>query len=587
MDLKSKWGEELDRLHPLPEYPRMLMQRNSFTNLNGIWEYQILPERVYPMENDWHEIVVPFPLGSLLSESPENLNPGFVLWYRLRFPYEAKEKHTLLHFEAVDQCCSVYFNGQLVGSHQGGYAPFSFEVTSLLKKKKNEILLMVTDESDAGDYAFGKQRLKHGGMWYTPCAGIWQTVWMEDISDHAVTDLEVSCNFDRKSVTVKLEGDFAHAMIIAAAKGQLVYQGVAEDKTCTFTIDTPHVWSPEDPFLYDLYVQTEDDIVKSYFAMRKVSREVDQDGIARFCLNNRPLFLSGLLDQGLSCDGNMTYPSDDQMVFEISSCKALGFNMLRKHVKVEMQRWYYHCDRLGMLVIQDMPNGGRAYDLPTTKYLPHVGVTRLNDHNNPRFGRADEALQKLYYKELDDMLKLLKGHPSIVIWTAFNEGWGQFEAPEVCEHIRAVDNSRLIDAASGWHDQGCGDFYSRHLYFTKNVMPKKLDYRILLLSEFGGYAYVEPEHCQVEKLYGYKTFRDRPSFEAAFLQIYDDMILPYIRKGLCGCVYTQVSDVEDEANGLFTADRKVLKVSQKRTRMMNERCCRRLRNTGLITKEDI
>ncbi len=586
MPLYSKWGEAVNLAAPLPEYPRMTLQRNSFYNLNGEWEYQILQPRQMPVDNHWKKIVVPFALGCALSQTNDVLMPGEVLWYRKVFRYRPEKKHTLLNFEAVDQRCEVYLNGHRIGSHDGGYTPFSIEATNFLEET-NELLVSVIDDSDESAYAYGKQRIRHGGMWYAPTSGIWQTVWLEDVGDQAILDIKVKIGFDERKVTLYLRGLFDKAKVIVSHDGRVVYEGIAQEKKHEFILADPHPWTPDDPFLYDLFIQTEDDLAKSYFGFRKFSRRVDKNGFPRFCLNNKPLFFTGLLDQGYSVDGMYTYPSDGAITYELGKIKDMGFNMLRKHVKVECRRWYYHCDRLGILVMQDMPNGAGPYDLLTTKYLPNIiGFTKMDDHDNPRLGRDDPEEQKIYYHELDEMIATLSGYTSIFCWVAFNEGWGQFEGPEVTEHIRSLDDTRLIDTASGWHDQGCGDFYSRHMYFSSNIVPKRLDHRILILSEFGGYSYLDPAHSEATKLYGYRKYKDREEMDAAFHRFYDEVIIPSIREGLSGCIYTQVADVGDECNGLFTADRKVIKVNEEKTRTLNERCIRRLRTTRLMSQED-
>jgi beta-galactosidase/beta-glucuronidase len=573
MSLMSPWGEKLDPTCPLPEYPRMLLQRSSYTNLNGMWEFQITGSSEKYREDAWERICVPFALGSKLSLTDKQLQPGQVLWYRRRFRYEARLPHTLLNFEAVDQVCEVFLNGLPVGGHRGGYAPFSLDVSGAVLPS-NELIVRCTDDSDTGLYAYGKQRLKHGGMWYTPSSGIWQTVWMEDVSDGYVQDIRIQADYDTGDVSFQLSGNFSQAVISVAEDRKIIGRGVTNDGTYVMHLDRFRPWSPDDPFLYDVYVQTEDDTIKSYFGMRKFSAARDANGCTRFCLNGKPLFLSGLLDQGYSVDGLMTYPSDEAMEYELSTIRALGFNMLRKHVKVECRRWYYHCDQLGILVMQDMPNGGGPYQDGVTLVWPTLGRRRIRDDQYEKFGRASETGRKIYYAELDAMLKELSGAVSVFAWVPFNEGWGQFDSAAVTQHIRQLDPVRLVDSASGWFDQKAGDFNSRHVYFRPFRAHPGRDERILLLSEFGGYSYLEPLHSEAKKLYGYRKYKDRLMLDNAVQDLYQKDILAQIPKGLCGCIYTQVSDVEDECNGLFTADRRILKIDSRRMRRINEKCIR-------------
>ena len=570
MTMLSVWGERMDLEMPLREYPRMDLQRDSYTCLNGEWEYQVRRDSSQPEEDKWNKLTVPFAVGSFLSGSKEVLGGHDVLWYRKRFSYQPGEKRTLLHFEAVDQVCDIWMNHIAVGHHEGGYEPFSVDVTGRITSV-NELIVRCTDPSDSGLYAYGKQKKEHGGMWYTPSAGIWQTVWLEDVPDHAVSDLKITPDFDKKAVYLQMGGTFEQAVVTVFAGKKLVHRGITSAMTYTILLPEVHPWTPDDPFLYDLYIQTEDETVKSYFGMRCFTVEKDASGLPRFCLNHKPLFLSGLLDQGYTCDGLMTYPDDEAMIFEIQAFKDLGFNMLRKHVKVEARRWYYHCDRLGMLVMQDMPSGGGPYSFFLTAIRPTLGKRDIPDDRYKAFGRGSEESRAAYYRELDAMLGNLYNYTSIFSWVPFNEGWGQFDSIAVTNRIRQYDSTRLIDSTSGWHDQGAGDFDSRHVYFTDFRIPKRKDERALLLSEFGGYSYLEWGHALPKKLYGYKKFRDKVKLNAAVLACYEKNILANIAGGLCGCVYTQTADVEDECNGLYTADRKVLKIDPDQMKRMNKR----------------
>ena len=565
----SPWGELLNKENVLPAYPRMNLQRDNYTCLNGIWDYQITNGDM-PKAAFWQRILVPFAMGSTLSMVDHVLQPGEALWYRTTFIYPVSDTdRVILHFEAVDQRCTVYMNGLEVGSHEGGYTPFSFDVTSFTKER-NELMVCVHDDSNLGKYAFGKQRLDHGGMWYTPTAGIWQTVWLESLPEGAVEDLVIDADYDKQEVRFHLEGTYKQVVISIFEGKKLLHRGVTIKKEYTVPLKNFHPWSPDDPFLYDVFLETEDEVVKSYFGMRKFSKGLDENGILRFMVNGKPIFLNGLLDQGYSVDGLLTYPSEDAMVYEIRKLKSLGFNMLRKHVKQECRRWYYLCDKYGMLVMQDMPNGGWPYNYNKTAVFPTIGFRRLSDKDSVAYGRQDEEAKTIFEKELLEMIKTLKHYPSIFAWVPFNEGWGQFDTVRITNLIKETDPTRMVDSASGWHDQKCGDFDSRHCYFRSFRMPRVKD-RLVLLSEFGGYSYFEQGHSLPKEEYGYKKFTDKIAWNEAVFKLYETDIIPNIPKGLCGCILTQVSDVEDETNGLFTADRKILKIDEKQLIKINER----------------
>lgn len=571
--LKTPYTDKIDLKHPLQDYPRMQLQRGSYLNLNGVWEYQITGLTEEPSSNRWKEIIVPFPLGSSLSGSDEHLTKNQALWYRKQFAYKPSEKSTWLNFEAVDQSCTVYVNGVEVGGHKGGYDPFSLDISGTVKYQ-NSLMVKVTDPSDSGIYAYGKQKVEHSGMWYTPIEGIWGTVWIEDLPEHAIFDLKITPDFDNKKVFIDMAGDFSQAAITIGASGEVVHRGMTTNKHYEATMEDIHAWSPEDPFLYDLYIQTEDDVIKSYFGMRKFSRGKDSKGITRFMLNDEPYFFTGLLDQGYISDGFMTYPSEEAIVNDIQRVKDLGFNMLRKHIKVESRRWYYNCDRLGMLVMQDMPSGGE-FNFTKMGILPTIGFRSNSDTTN-KLGRVSEEEKRAYYEELDGMLDTLYNCVSIFSWVPFNEGWGQFDSKKVTEHIKEYDETRLIDSASGWHDQGIGDFLSIHDYFFPYKTKKDKNDRIVILSEFGGYSYIEQGHAITDKLYGYKKFTDKVLMNEKLMELYKDMVLDNIPRGLSGCIYTQLSDVEDECNGLFTMDRQVTKVDTRKIKKMNEKLVRSL-----------
>ncbi len=575
MTLLSPWGKHVDLKHPLGEYPRMMLQRGSFTCLNGLWDFQITKGTEPDRNKPWDPIVVPFAMGSKLSGTNRNLQPGELLWMRRTFSYTPSEQKVILNFEAVDQICVVYLNGMEVGRHIGGYTPFSLDVTSAIKAE-NELLVCIMDDTDTGLYAYGKQKLSHGGMFYTPSAGIWQTVWLEDLPAHAVTDLKLTPDYDNKSVYIRMAGTYTQVVVTVFAGDDLVHRGITNKPDYTITLNEIHPWTPGDPFLYTLYLQTEEETVKSYFAMRKFGSARDSKGYVRFTLNGEPLFLSGLLDQGYSVDGLMTYPSEEAMRYELRKVKDMGFNMLRKHVKVECRRWYYLCDLYGILVMQDIPNGGGEYNRMRNLILPTIGYRTFDDHEYEHYGRPEEKQRNAYYRELLSILDMLYNFPCIFAWVPFNEGWGQFDSAEVTASIMKYDTTRLVDSASGWHDNGAGDFNSRHCYFRPFRVPRQDD-RILLLSEFGGYTYLENGHSEPEKLYGYKQFKDKAKWNEAVLKAFKRDVVNNIPKGLSGAIYTQLSDVEDECNGLFSADRRILKIDERKIRHLNERSIRSVR----------
>ena len=555
MTMLTKWGAALDRSCPLPEYPRPQLRRESFYNLNGVWDYAVTPSGEEPEVWDG-EIVVPFSPEAPLSGAARGPAKDEYLHYRRGFtlPEGFQKSRVLLHFGAVDQIAEVFVNGVSAAKHSGGYWPFSADITSLLREGENILRVTVRDNADDPTFAYGKQRYKRGGMWYTAQSGIWQTVWLESVPQNYIRSLHVTPLFDAHQVEITVEGE-----------GQCMID--LEGKRFTFPAGVPaHVpvqsfrpWSPEHPTLYPFSVTLGDDTVYSYFAMRKCSVETDKDGVRRLFLNGKPYFHNGLLDQGYWPDGLYTAPSDDALVYDIQLAKDMGFNMLRKHIKVECDRWYYHCDRLGMLVWQDMPCGGRRYD-PLIVSTPLVTGWHLDDSWYPLFGRTNVTARKAFLNELRDMVTTLYNHPCIAVWVPFNEGWGQFDSQTAVQVIRSVDKTRTIDPASGWHDQGFGDVRSLHVYFQKyRFQPDKLG-RATLLSEFGGYVHRVEGHAIGGKSVGYKTCDAPLSLEYALQALYDEQIRPAIAQGLSAAVYTQLSDVEHELNGLVTYDRSIVKL---------------------------
>ena len=573
----TPWGEALDREHPLPEYPRPQLRRNSYLNLNGIWEYAITKTAEKPAAMQG-EIVVPFSPETPLSGVGHILQPDEYLWYRRSVTLPEgffRGGRLLLHFGAVDQCCTVWVDGQEAGSHTGGYLPFALDVTELIEGDAFTLELRVTDPTDTGSLSRGKQRLKNTGIWYTPQSGIWQTVWMECVPENYLRSLRITPKPEENAVHIRLEADDpAMAAVTICRDGGIIAEGQTDENgesTLTIPAEELRLWSPENPFLYDAAITLAGgDKVESYFGMRAFGIGKDEKGLPRLLLNGKPYFQNGLLDQGYWSDGYYTAPSDEALIHDIAEMKRLGFNMLRKHIKVEPLRWYYHCDRLGMLVWQDMMNGGESYSPLSIYVFSNLGL-RVKDDRYRYFSRSDEAGRTHYYEELGQMIDLLYNTVSLALWVPFNEGWGQFDALKAAEFIRKRDDTRPIDHASGWYDQGGGDIKSIHWYFRPyhHKQPPK-EQRPICLTEYGGYNCAVPGHCWGEGAeFGYKKIADPAEFNRAFQKLMEEQIIPAKERGLAAAVYTQVSDVEGERNGLLTYDRKVCKANEAIFRAMN------------------
>lgn len=572
-------------MHPFPEYPRPQMRRDSYQNLNGLWRYAITSSAEHPARWDG-EILVPYSPEAPASGVNRTLQPGQWLHYGRTFAPPAGEGgRVLLHFDAVDYACAVQVNGHLAGGHRGGYWGFTLDITELLNgTDRNSLWVAVQDPSDTGVQARGKQTLRPGGMFYPAQSGIWQTIWLERVPDNYIQTLTVTPDYDARTVTVRLHtskpGGAANLWAAVRAGGVCIAEDWGSDEadrdgTLTVNISAEHFrpWSPDSPFLYDLTVGVQGgDEVHSYFALRKWSCAPDANGVLRFCLNDRPLLLNGLLDQGYWQQGLYTPPSDAAVVQELEKVKALGFNLLRKHAKIEPQRWYYHCDRLGLIVWQDMVNGGSKYNLWFVTYLTNVLQPVMRSFHDAKalwglLSRPDEASREEYRRELNATVEALRGHPCIGCWVPFNEGWGQFDAKAATALLRRLDNSRLVDEASGWFDQGGGDVHSLHNYFYPlKVRPQT---RTVALSEYGGIAYPLPGHEAPGKTYGYGTARSRAELTERYRRLQLETVLPQIQKGLSALVYTQLSDVEDEVNGLFTYDRTEIKPDAHTVRAVN------------------
>lgn len=570
--LYTTWGENINPDQVLTEYPRPQMKRDNYTILNGYWNYCISSESLMPA-NYHGRILVPFSPESVLSGLNRQLQPNEILWYEriLNMDKLYKDKKCILHFGAVDQSCEVYINHQKVGEHIGGYLPFSFDITRRLEEGVNLLSLRVTDVSETSYHSRGKQKLKRGGMFYTAQSGIWQTVWLEWVPELYIKDLRITPIVDENSVRVEIlmNEDFNPDKIseinfkIDVYDNKKIIQSVqSRFPVITIPMHEFVYWSPENPYLYQMIITAGIDKVESYFAMRKIEIRKDQEDIPRIYLNGERYFQNGLLDQGYWPDGLYTAPCDEALIFDIRKAKELGFNMLRKHIKIEPLRWYYHCDRLGMLVWQDMVNGGEEYSTLVVGYLPTLFpwiAGFIKDNHYKMFGRKNIEGRQEWIRECEDTVHHLYNCPSIVTWVPFNEAWGQFDSKLTYERIRELDTTRLVDHASGWYDQKCGDFKSIHNYF--HPLKVKTQKRPYVLSEFGGYACYINEHSYSMQIFGYRIYLTKEDLNRDYQRLINHDIRELETQGLSAAVYTQLSDVEDEVNGLFTYDRKICKVN--------------------------
>lgn len=584
--LITRWGRQMDDGRILPEYPRPGLVRDSYLNLNGPWEYCINEsEQVDAYDG---KILVPFSPEAWLSGVRKTVGPGQRLHYRRAFslPDGFLKDRAILHFGAVDQECSVYLNGSIVGGHKGGYLPFSFDVTAQLTPGENVLTLCVTDRTEQAPHARGKQKLqkrgKYGSLFYTPQSGIWKTVWLEGVPDRYVSELKITPLYDDSSVCFHIKSSRAGGtarLTILDGKETVTELEVDTDTDVRVALDGFKPWSPESPFLYGVRVRLEEDEVGSYFGMRKLSVCRDKQGILRFGLNGRPYFFNGILDQGYWPDGLMTAPSDEALIYDILKLKEMGYNTIRKHIKVEPDRFYYHCDRLGMMVWQDMPNGGGDYNMTFVTELPNAFnwfARGVKDSHYRLFRRDDEEGRRQYREDLRGMVSHLYNHPSIAVWVPFNEGWGQFDAAAATRLIRELDGARLVNEACGWFDQGGGDMYSIHNYRHKlKVRPQKD--RVVALTEYGGYAYPVEGHMACEKEFGYRHYHSSEELTANYRRLWEEEVYPNLEWGLCSAIYTQTSDIEEEINGLMTYDREVDKMDIGVVRRMNAKLERMFR----------
>ncbi len=569
--MRTRWGRALDPDHVLQEHPRPQLVRDSYVNLNGWWEHAFTPvDAAEPATYDG-PILVPFSPEAPLSGVERQLQPDELLWYRRTFPRPdgaGEGNRVLLHFGAVDQSCTVRVNGHEVGRNHGGYLPFSCDVTAALEDGDNTVVVQVRDLSDQRGPSSGKQRLQRGGIWYTAQSGIWQTVWLEVVPDQHVHGLVLTPLLDAQAVEVIVQADApGQAEVVVVSSGTAV-------ATATVPVGQPSMvrlpevrpWSPEDPHLYDVEVRLGSDLVRGYVGMRSFGVAPDSSGVPRLLLNGRPYLHAGVLDQGYWPDGLLTPPSDEALVHDIETMKRLGFTMLRKHIKIEPMRWYYHCDRLGMLVWQDMVNGGegtKRFAMATPGRGRHRRV-HLRDDRYRLFGRTDPDNRQEFRDELRRTVELLRSVTSLAVWVPFNEGWGQFDANDIATELRALDPTRAIDHASGWWDQGGGDLISLHVYKKAFAPPERFegDERVLALTEYGGYELVADGHTWGDNHWGYRSYDTADELAEAFRALHVDELAPTVGQGLSATVYTQLSDVEDELNGLLTYDRELLKLPE-------------------------
>lgn len=559
----TEFGEKIDKNCPLAEYPRPQFVRNSYINLNGSWKCEFSKSSELPSDFKT-DITVPFSPETPLSGVGRVLEPSEYLHYEKRFniPSDFNKGRVFIHFGAVDQIADVYLNGVHIGSHSGGYTPFSFEITDNIKEGENRLNVTVRDFSDTKQYSRGKQKFNRGGIWYSPQSGIWQTVWLESTPKEYLHSVKITPDFDNEQVRFDFEADAE--VLVSVYDGDML---IAETAEKVVRIPNFKPWSPESPFLYNVVFSCGKDRVRSYFGMRKFSVGKDENGMPRLFLNNKPYFHNGLLDQGYYPDGFLTPPSNEAMEYDVKTVKKMVFNMLRKHIKIEPLLWYHYCDVNGILVWQDMVNGGGKYGLEVS-VLPFIGVN-LDDTNYKTFKRTDASQRESYYKELREMLDALYNCPCIAVWVPFNEGWGQFDSAKAYKFIKEFDKTRVVDSTSGWHDRGVTDVISKHIYFTP--IKVKAGAKPYVLSEFGGFSHRVNGHTFNNKMFGYKIYNSPESLAKAYKKTFEKVIIPQISKGLSATVYTQLTDVEDELNGLLTYDRKVVKIPVDILKKINER----------------
>lgn len=576
--IKTLWGEQLTSENVLPQYPRPIMERGEWKNLNGIWQYAITNKgEIFPEKYEG-TILVPFAVESSLSGVGKTVNEHQELWYKRSFdiPSSWNGRQILLNFGAVDWKADVWVNDVKVGEHTGGYTPFSFDITSVLNKKgKNSVTVKVWDPADRGEQPRGKQVEKPGGIWYTPVTGIWQTVWLEPVTTHHITNVKTTPNIDKNNLIVEVATSvqaLADKAEVRIFEGKTLVAKGASVNGLPIELRMPaniKLWSPESPFIYDMEVVLYNndkvvDKIKSYTALRKFSTHRDKNGITRMQLNNKDYFQFGPLDQGWWPDGLYTAPTDEALLYDLKKTKDFGYNMIRKHVKVEPARWYTYCDRLGIIVWQDMPNGGRGpAEWQTHQYYTGADAIR---------SAASEAN---YRKEWKEIIDCLYSYPCIGTWVPFNECWGQFKTPEIAAWTKEYDPTRLVNPASGGNHYTCGDILDLHNYPGPDLYLYDPQ-RATVLGEFGGIGMALKNHLWTpDKNWGYVKFNTPEEVTNEYIK-YINNLEELIHKGFSAAVYTQTTDVEEEVNGLMTYDRKVIKVDEKKIREANQRICNSL-----------
>ena len=524
-------------------YPRPQLRRESFLSLNGVWKL------------NGNDITVPFPPESQAAEYRGELSElmSYERTFDLPKGFCQGNQRVILHFGAVDQVCHVYVNNQLVIKHEGGYLPFSADITDQLCLGDNQ-LRVEAEDTLSHDYPYGKQRKDRGGMWYTPVSGIWQSVWLEAVARKHIREIKITP--DTKGITLHVAADEEKCSVTADGK---TFE-IAANTDARIEVEQPHLWSPEDPYLYDMHITAGEDEVDSYFALREVSIR-DVNGVQRVCLNGKPIFMNGLLDQGYFVEGIYLPMSPDAYAQDIENMQELGFNLLRKHIKIEPEIFYHECDRRGMLVMQDMVNAG-DYKFFRDTVLPTAGFKWW-----PDWRPGDRARKEFFEKHCRETLRHLHNHPCVIAYTIFNEGWGQYDSDRIYTELKNLDPTRFYDSTSGWFHKKKSDVDSLHIYFRNAVLkPKK---RPMLLSECGGYKREIEGHVFAQGGdYGYGKTDSEEALTEKIAEMYRIMVLPAVEKGLCGVIYTQVSDVEDEINGLYTYDRAICKVNKEKMRAL-------------------
>ena len=577
-NIKTKWGENINPNNVLQEYPRPILVRNDWKNLNGLWDYTITSKGENKPENYDGEILVPFPIESSLSGVRKRISKEQELWYHKNFqiPKKWKSKEIIIHFGAVDWESELWINDINVGLHKGGYDPFSFNITPYLRKGKNQKLeLRVWDPTDDGFQPRGKQIKNPKGIWYTPVSGIWQTVWLEPVNYKHITNIHTTTDIDDSSVLIKLFSscDFKDDLIEFVLKEdeKVLHKTIKKaDLETKISFENPKLWSPESPFLYDLEIKLISkgkiiDHIETYFGMRKISIKKDVNGTRRMMLNNKEYFQFGTLDQGWWPDGLYTAPSDEALKFDIFKTKEFGFNMIRKHVKVEPARWYFHADKIGMLVWQDMPNGEK---------IERPKWQRNNFFNGQEFIPSFES-EMNFKNEWNEIIDFLYSNPSIVCWVPFNEAWGQFKTEEISQLTKNIDPTRLVNAASGGNYYNVGDITDIHNY----PEPKMLFYnpnQSNVLGEYGGIGLAIENHLwQSDKNWGYVKYKSSEKATDEYVN-FANQLLEMVLKGFSGAIYTQTTDVEGEVNGLITYDRKIIKLDMERVKEINKKVIKEL-----------